>query len=140
MTSGGKRSNAGRKSFRTQSVQFNTRIEKGVLDALKREKRRNKRSLSREIEVRLAASLVDISSKDRWGSTQNYALGRLIGELARFAADPDGAANWRNDRFLFEALRAAIVRTLDLLSEYVPAGPVRAPKSLAPLSDWALPV
>ena len=47
---------------------------------------------------------------------------------------PDEAATWRNDRFLFEALRAAIGRTLDLLSEYVPAGPVKAPKSLAPLS------
>ena len=52
------------------------RIEKGVLDALKREAhrnkeaRRNKWNLSREIEMRLEASLVDVSSKDRWGSTK----------------------------------------------------------------------
>ena len=93
MASGGKREGAGRKPFRTQSAVFNSRIEKGVPDALKREAhrnkeaRRNKWNLSREIEMRLEASLVDVSSKDRWGSTQNYALGRLIGELARFATD-----------------------------------------------------
>jgi hypothetical protein len=132
MARGGQRSNAGRKAFRKQGIPVSLRIEKGVVDALKRVK--GKRSLSLEIERRLQASLVDVSSKDRWGSPQNYALGRLIGELARFAADTDGTATWRNDRFLFEALRAAIKRTLDLLSEHVPAGPLTAPKSLGPLA------
>src|SRR5262249_47576826 len=91
------------------AVQFNTRISPEVRRQLELVAKRNGRSLSREIEVRLRQSL---AFEKEWEGIHkhHHALARLVSIAARdvegFIRPPD--KSWRDDVFAARALRAAL--------------------------------
>jgi hypothetical protein len=97
---------------------FNTRMTPEVRKLLQAEARLHGWSLSREIEERLKGSLVlgDRDIEDR----ATKALVRVIAEMAARTQAPKSprgpGINWRNNRFLFEAFKAALNQFLDQLA------------------------
>jgi hypothetical protein len=135
MAKGGKRARAGRKPHtpgQPKRTQFNARITADLRERLERAAAGNGRSLAGEVEDRLENSFRDIGDLDQWGGRENWALGRLVGELARFASH-SAEGCWRNNRFAFETLRVAIVRELEILSLHVPSDPTEAPAAVKEL-------
>jgi hypothetical protein len=84
---------------------------------LERDAKRNGRSLSHEIEIRLADSVRAAATTDERTRALNY----LINEMAKILTVAErksgaGEFNWRADRFDFEAFKSAIVQLLDRMA------------------------
>jgi TraY domain len=98
------------------AVHFNTRIAPEVRRRLEQDAKRNKRTLSREIELRLADSIREAPEAD----AQTKALCYLISQAAAIGrtVERSGGAefNWRTSRFDFEAFKLAVVQVLDRLA------------------------
>jgi hypothetical protein len=120
MARGGARKGAGRKAGKTRRVAVLARLAPEIRQQLERDAKRNRRSLSHEIEVRLDAS---IKTPPKAGDRQIRALCHLITEIAKqlrhsAAARGYGADHndWRTNGFAFEAFRSALVQLLDRLA------------------------
>jgi hypothetical protein len=116
-----------------KSSWYNSRMSAELRSALEAKASQHGRSLAREIELRLENSIRDEISDgsprwvtQRWGTEQNYALARLIGEVARFV-NGTAKGSWRESRFVFECLREAIHESLRFLSAHTPREPAGAP-------------
>jgi TraY domain-containing protein len=102
------------------AVHFNTRIAPEIKRRLERDAKRSGRSLSREIELRLADAIKNAPE----AGDQTRALAYLITQAARIAQTAErrpGTApfDWRRNRFDFETFKTAVVHLLDRLA---PAG------------------
>jgi hypothetical protein len=125
----GKPKRSGRKPLGdAPKVNFNTKIDADLRGQLDREAKKNNRSLSREIELRLRASLGAPSPgkepkevKDRYLVALFYIIGQIFRHL------PPG--DMRTDGFRFKAFRVAIGWVLDRLA---PSGPLEVPAYVNP--------
>jgi hypothetical protein len=146
MPRGGKRRGAGRKKIPLKKTSwYNSRMSAELRAVLEKKASQHSRKLAREIEVRLENSIKEEVISDgqprwiaeRWGTRQNYALARLVGEIARFV-NGNARASWRESRFAFECLREAIHESLRYISAHVPREPTSAPPDLArgALEEW----
>jgi hypothetical protein len=105
------------------AVHFNTRIAPEIRRRLERDAKRNKRSLSHEIEERLKDS-IGIGKPDEQIRALCYLIGRLADLLAcmergtalHAIATQNAGFDWRSNRADFEAFKSAIVRLLDYLA------------------------
>src|SRR5262245_45161863 len=108
------------------AVHFNTRIAPEIRRRLEQEAKRNKRSLSQEIEFRLKDSF-DFPEwvQKQFGENHHYALAYLVARIAiGVESKTDGRCCWRKDPFTGKALRAGI----DLiLQRVIPEGPIEIP-------------
>src|SRR5262245_38382801 len=107
MARGGARKGTGPKPGKTRKVAVLARLAPEIRQQLERDAKRNRRSLSREIEVRLDAS-IKIPPK---GDNQTKALCYFIMEIANCLPGigrqygGDAGFDWITDRFYFEAFR-----------------------------------
>ena len=121
----GKKGKSGRKPRgQGPAEHFNTRIAPEIRRRLERDAKKNKRSLSREIELRLADSIHAASE----AGDQTRALCYLITQVAKVAQAAEQTSegepfNWRTNRFDFESFKLAIGR---LLEEHAPVGEIGA--------------
>jgi hypothetical protein len=117
MARGGKRPGAGRKALKSgaKSSQYTTRITPELRAFLVRAAKAKSRSLSTEIERRLAESkeLEDWLKRNQ-GEPRNVGLGQLVGYIARIVERTTGE-NWSRDAFTFATLQAAIRNALNAL-------------------------
>ena len=90
-----------------KSAVFSTRITPQLRSGLEREARRSGQSLSQEIERRLSQSLSQRKTGLSLEKEHNQALAVLIGMLAGLLEMQTGRS-WQEDRYTFDALRAAI--------------------------------
>ena len=113
MGRGGKRPGAGakKKAAKDKRVAVLVRVEPTLRRLLDRQRKRNKRSLSREVEILLAAAVDSPPGSD--GATTK-ALNFLIADAVGFCSW--GGMNWRNNMSAFQALKLAIPQLLDLLA------------------------
>jgi TraY domain len=107
------------------AVHFNTRIAPDVRRRLERDARRNGRSLSHEIEVRLTDSIREAPAADVQTRALCYLISQVaeIGRVVGLERSSGSEFNWRTNRFDFEAFRAAIAHLLDRLA---PTGEIEA--------------
>ena len=119
---------AGRKPRGEGPAQHLTfRLAPEVRQQLELEAKRNNRTLSHEVELRLRAS---VAMPARQGDRQSRALAYLVGQIATvFQAadrkDDTPEFNWRSDPFDFVALKSAIAQLLDRLAPKGEPGPSR---------------
>src|SRR5262249_6643090 len=67
------------------------------------------------------------------GNPMNFWFGRYLAIVADFIEGGTGES-WRENRFTFEALRAALIETLDKSSHHVPSEPKDPPEMLAAMA------
>jgi hypothetical protein len=126
MPRGGKRPGAGRKPKPAKDrkiarkIAMLVRVEPQDRRQLERVAKRNRWSLSSEVERRLRASLRKASGDHPRGwpeDRQTKALCYLIEQMAgRTRQLPTPQHHWRNNRFVFEAFKSSIALLLDKLA------------------------
>ena len=100
---------------RKKAASFNTRITPELRGKLDQAAAGSKRSLSDEIEERLARSFAfQDESLKIFGSRQDYAACRLFADLMHRLFVATGRS-WREDAWTADQLRAGVVRLLDAL-------------------------
>lgn len=110
--------------FIDKKATLTTRITNAVRAGLEREARRNGRSISQEVEFRLAESLK--ARKSRLND-RNRALAFLVGKLAE---DIESVTNksWLDDPYTCEAIEAGLKI---LIGNYAPRGEPKIPDWIA---------
>jgi hypothetical protein len=102
------------------------RVKPEVRARLERDAKREKRSLSREVEIQLDA----LSAAPR-PDAQMRGLCYLVTQIAKIAEAFDRSADpefsWRDNRFDFEAFKYALLQVLDQLAPTGSAGDSRYP-------------
>ena len=133
MARGGARKGSGRKS--TGKVAMLVRVKPEVRARLERDAKREKRSLSHEVEIQLDA----LSAAPR-PDAQMRGLCYLVTQIAEIAETFDRSADpefsWRDNRFDFEAFKYALLQVLDQLAPTGSAETVDTRWSPLP-SGWA---
>lgn len=122
-----------------KSASFNTRITPELRGKLDQAAAGSNRSLSDEIEERLARSFAfEDEALKSFGSRQDYAVCRLLADLMRKLSVATGRS-WREDPWTHEQLKIGIVRLLAALrpeGEAVqPAMKYHAPETAAKLGE-----
>ena len=126
MARGGKRPGAGakKKAAKDKRVAILVRIKPTLRHLLDRQRKRNKQSLSREVEILLAAAVDSPPGSD---DTTTKALCFLVAQAVGLTSWEGG--NWRTNRGAFQALKLAIPQLLELV-----APPESAPSDLPPFA------
>lgn len=111
---------------------FNTRLDENVRAGLEREAKRNGRSLSQEIQLRLQQSLhTPASALKLKGEKRDRALAALVNHMAN-ATNVVCDDSWHTSPFVFETLR---IGWLMLLERLRPAGELAVPSAIAEMMD-----
>jgi hypothetical protein len=115
--------------FAGKSTTLTTRLTPATKAALEREAKKNKRSLSQEVELRLVRSLELPSTvkQNLWGEPHNKALAALTAKVA-FSVEFVTGCSWRDSRFTWEALAAGMGVMLDYLK---PKGDTEIPVAIS---------
>lgn len=114
--------------FSDKKATLTTRITEPVRAGLDREAQRNGRSLSQEVELRLAQSLKAPKKLERaFGNKRNRAFAMLVARLIR-ALELSTGKSWREDPYTCEALRAGFTI---LMARLAPDGDVMIPERIA---------
>jgi len=121
--------------FTGKSTTLTTRLTPATKAALDREAKRNNRSLSQEVELRLVRSLhvPSTAQRDAWDTPRNKALAALVAQVARCVEGMTGQ-NWRENCFTWGAMAAGISILLDGVK---PEGKTEIPAPLAAKIDEA---
>lgn len=109
-----------------KSEQLSVRVRGSLRDELEREAKRNGRTLSREIQHRLAQSLTE-KKRLHLETDQTFWLGFLVRQVAN-RLDLHTGKSWRRDRYTFNALDTGLKI---VLSEFTPDGDVAIPDRIA---------
>ncbi len=115
-----------RDSSENKSEQLSVRVSGSLRDELEREAKRNGRTLSREIQHRLAQSLTE-KKRLHLETDQTFWLGFLVRQVAN-RLDLHTGKSWRRDRYTFNALDTGLKI---VLSEFTPDGDVAIPDRIA---------
>lgn len=114
---------------------LSTRITSELREALDIACRKNDRSLSQEIELRLLRSFDrDASIEEMYGSRENYALVRMI-IMAMNTVEAVTGRSWKKDPYTFVQCKKAIlgvVRPFRPDGSAEPPADLRAPEELDP--------
>lgn len=123
-----------RGEFRGKSATLTTRITPELRQGLEREARRNKRSLSQEVERRLRDSLAYPEKvRKAWGAPHVHALARLVSRAVSNIEWSTGK-RWHADLFTGQAVRVAIEV---ILNRIVPEGPMVIPERIEAMATAA---
>ena len=104
--------------YNHQTKTFSTRIEPATLDALKSEAKKNKRSLSQEINNRLNYTLtLDEKDAAAFGSIRNAKVMRVIAHVLDSVRNPDHPeVDWLDDPVAFHQAMRAVGATLEIIA------------------------
>jgi Arc-like DNA binding domain len=129
--------------FAGKTEAFATRITRELRDGLEREAKRNGRSLSQEVELRLRGSLEMPSKLQRqWGPPHIRELARLVALAARSVEQRLGAGPFEEKLSAFAwhkngSTHAAVCVAINaILARYKPAQPGPMPELLKQPSEW----
>jgi hypothetical protein len=122
--------------FRGKTATLTTRITPAVRAGLEREAAKNGRSLSQEVEKRLATSLVNPQkTRKEWGESHVLLLARLVSRLT-IGIELSTQKRWHEDRFTADAVRAALDTVVtQLASQTDPQIPPALEKMAKDLED-----
>jgi hypothetical protein len=115
--------------FRGKTETLTTRITPAVRSGLEREASRNGRSLSQEVEKRLAASLQE--PRKEWGPPHVWLLARLVAKLTR-AIETRTQKGWHEDRFTADDVRSAIET---LIVHFAPKEDAQTPPAMEAIAQ-----